>query len=308
MMRSSHARPLIQLFFNVVLILPTALLCLAIFADTKTAAAQESGKLTGQRFSLWEQGAPDSVERRNEPEQAKDYWVKNVHDPSVTVFRPSADKSNGTAVVIFPGGGHRMLVYTAEGCDPAEYFVRLGATAFVIKYRLAREKGSPYKLDVHPRADGRRAMRWVRAHAADYKINPDKIGIVGFSAGGEVASEVAYNSYEGIPDASDPIDRVSCQPNFQVLIYPGHLGVPDAIPDTAPPTFMLVANDDQGASKAVVDLLGKFRTAKVPVEMHLYAKGGHGFNMGQRSKLRSISTWKDRLTDWMIDNEFMPAE
>ena len=272
------------------------------------AAAQEPDKLTGERFSLWEQGAPDSVDRKDEPEQAKDYWVKNVHDPSVTVFRPPADQANGTAVVIFPGGGHRMLVYTAEGYDPAEYFVGQGVTAFVVKYRLAREEGSPYKLDVHPRADGRRAMRWVRAHATDYKIDPNKIGIVGFSAGGEVASEVAYNSYEGTPDAADPIDRVSCQPNFQVLIYPGHLGVPDAIPATAPSTFMLVANDDQGASKVVVDLLSKFRDAKVPVEMHLYAKGGHGFNMGQRSKLRSISTWKDRLTDWMIDNEFVPAK
>ena len=114
------------------------------------AAAQEPDKLTGERFSLWEQGAPDSVDRKDEPEQAKDYWVKNVHDPSVTVFRPPADQANGTAVVIFPGGGHRMLVYTAEGYDPAEYFVRQGVTAFVVKYRLAREEGSPYKLDVHP--------------------------------------------------------------------------------------------------------------------------------------------------------------
>lgn len=270
--------------------------------------AQQPDKLTGERFSLWEQGAPDSVDRKDEPEQAQDYWVKNVHDPSVTVFRPPADQVNGTAVVIFPGGGHRMLVYTAEGLDPAEYFARQGVTAFVIKYRLAREEGSPYKLDVHPRADGQRAMRWVRAHAADYQIDPDKIGIVGFSAGGEVASEVAYRPYEGTPGAADTIDRVSCRPNFQVLIYPGHLGVPDALPATAPSTFMLVANDDQGASKVVVDLLSKFRTAKVPVEMHLYAKGGHGFNMGQRSKLRSISTWKDRLTDWMIDNQFVPAK
>lgn len=307
-MRSSHACPLAHLCFIVAVSAMLILVSVASPTGNQRAMAQEPDKLTGERFSLWEHGAPDSIDRKDEPEQAKDYWVKNVHDPSVTVFRPSADQANGTAVVIFPGGGHRMLVYTAEGYDPAEYFVRLGVTAFVIKYRLAREEGSPYKLDVHPRADGRRAMRWVRAHAADYQIDPDKIGIVGFSAGGEVASEVAYNSYQGIPDAADPVDRVSCQPNFQVLIYPGHLGVPDAVPATAPSTFMLVANDDQGASKVVVDLLSKFRSAKVPVEMHLYAKGGHGFNMGQRSKLRSISTWKDRLTDWMIDNEFVPAK
>lgn len=282
------------------------LVSIAWVANHSQVNAQPPNKITGRQISLWKNGAPDSADRKDEPEQAKDYWVKNVHDPSVTVFRPPAGKSNGTAVVIFPGGGHRMLVYNAEGYDPAEYFVRLGVTAFVIKYRLAREEGSPYKLDIHPRADGRRAMRWVRAHAADYDIHPDKIGIVGFSAGGEVASEVTYNAYAGVTDAADPIDRVSCQPNFQVLIYPGHLGVPATIPSTVPSTFLLVANDDVGASKVVVDLLVKFRHAKVPVEMHLYAKGGHGFNMGQRSKLRSIRTWKQRLTDWMIDNEFIP--
>ena len=306
-MRSSQARCLAYRFCANALFLTLTLICSAILADIRCATAQQPEKIMGERFSLWEQGAPDSLERRDEPEQAKDYWVKNVHDPSVTVFRPSTDQANGTAVVIFPGGGHRMLVYTAEGYDPAEYFVRMGVTAFVVKYRLAREEGSPYKLDVHPRADGQRAMRWVRAHASEYKVDPDKIGIVGFSAGGEVASEVAYNPYEGDSDASDPIDRVSCKPNFQVLIYPGHLGVPDALPPTAPSTFMLVANDDQGASKVVVDLLGKFRTAEVPVETHIYSKGGHGFNMGQRSKLRTISTWKDRLTDWMIDNNFLPT-
>ena len=308
-MKLSRDCPLVAVFFlRHFLLSLIILLSVGCLPYGHNAVAQESNKFIGERFSLWSQGAPDSIDRKHEPEQAEDYWVKNVHDPSVTVFQPPPDKANATAVVIFPGGGHRMLVYNAEGYEPAEHFVRQGVTAFVIKYRLAREEGSPYKLDVHPRADGRRAMRWVRAHAADYKIHPDKIGIVGFSAGGEVASEVTYNSYLGTPNAADPIDRVSCQPNFQVLIYPGHLGVPDAIPATAPPTFMLVANDDQGASKVVVDLLGKFRTAKVPVEMHLYAKGGHGFNMGQRSKLRSIRNWKDRLTDWMVDNDFVPTE
>jgi len=306
MMRSSHTCRQASLFFKVAL--SSMLILVSVFSlnGNQSACAQEPDKLIRERFSLWEQGAPDSVDRKDEPEQAKDYWVKNVHDPSVTVFRPPTGQANGTAVVIFPGGGHRMLVYTAEGYDPAEYFVRQGVTAFVIKYRLAREDGSPYKLNVHPRADGRRAMRWVRAHAAHYKIDPNKIGIVGFSAGGEVASEVAYNPFEGTAGAADQIDQISCQPNFQVLIYPGPLGVPDTIPATAPSTFMLVANDDVGASKVVVDLLGKFRSANVPVEVHLYAKGGHAFNMGQRSKLRSISTWKDRLTDWMIDNEYVP--
>lgn len=277
----------------------------ACYVPNSATAQQPKAEFTsGQQIALWQNGAPDSLDRKSEPESAKDYWVKNVHDPSVTVYLPEKGKANGTSVVIFPGGGHRMLVFTAEGNEPAKYFTDLGVTAFVLKYRLAREEDSPYKIEVHPKRDAQRAIRWVRSHAEDFKIDPERIGIVGFSAGGEVASLVAYSNFEGTADAEDAIDRANCHSNFQVLVYPGPLGLPQIIPANAPPTFLVVANDD-GLSQFAIDLLQRFRRADVPIEFHLYAKGGHGFNMGQRSKLKTISTWPDRLTDWLQDNQFV---
>src|ERR1700710_2636550 len=106
---------------------------------------------------LWSKGAPGFENRRNEPEQAKDYWVKNIHNPSLTVFLPPKDKANGAAVIVCPGGGHRLLVWTAEGVDPAKFLNNLGVTVFVLKYRLGRDTLSPYKVDIHPREDGLRA-------------------------------------------------------------------------------------------------------------------------------------------------------
>jgi acetyl esterase/lipase len=114
-------------------------------------------------FPLWTNGAPGFEDRRNEPELAKDYWVRNIHNPSITVFLPPTEKANGAAVLICPGGGHRELVFKAEGIEPARYFANLGVAAFVLKYRLARETNSPYSLQIHPRQDAQRAMRLIRS-------------------------------------------------------------------------------------------------------------------------------------------------
>ena len=157
---------------------------------------------------LWPKGAPGFEGRRDEPEVAKDYWVRNIHNPSVTAFLPPKDKATGAAVIICPGGGHRELVFNAEGAEAARYLNSLGVAAFALKYRLGREKDSPYKIDVHAREDGLRAMRLVRSRAAEWGIDPKRVGIMGFSAGGEVASMVAYSPGEGDPNADDPIDRL----------------------------------------------------------------------------------------------------
>ena len=252
-------------------------------------------------IALWQEGPPGFESRKNEAEQAKDWWVRNVHNPSITVFLPPADKTNGTAVLICPGGGHRNLVYHAEGTEAATYFNKLGVTAFVLKYRLAREENSPYSLEVHTPQDVNRAMRLIRSKAGVWRIDPEKIGVMGFSAGGEVAAMVAYTG-NSQPTAIDPIDQLNSKPDFQILIYPGPLGIPTTVPSDAPSSFLLVANDDMCCSQPVIDLLTAYRKAKRPIEVHIYAQGNHAFNMGNRSKLRSISTWTDRLTDWMIDN------
>jgi acetyl esterase/lipase len=263
--------------------------------------AQESARA----ISLWTNGAPGFEQRRNEPEQAQDYWIRNIHNPTLTVFLPPKEKAVGAAMVICPGGGHRELVFKAEGEEPARHLNGLGVAAFVLKYRLAREQGSPYSLPQHAREDGRRAMRLVRSRAAEWGIDPNRIGMMGFSAGGEVVSMVVYGSGEGDANATDPIDRVSCRPDFTVMIYPGPLGIPEMISSDVPPAFLLVANDDRGASGNIVRLIGEYRQAHVPMEAHIYAKGGHGFNMGNRSKLASVKDWPQRLADWLGDSGFL---
>jgi acetyl esterase/lipase len=146
------------------------------------------------------------------------------------------------------------LVFKAEGDDPACYLNCLGVAEFALKYRLGREPNSPYSIHKHAREDGQRAVRLVRSRASEWGIDPDRVGIVGFSTGGEVASIVSYTPGQGDPNATDPIDRQSSHPSFQVLIYPGSLGIPDVIPADAPPAFLLVANDDRGASGVVTSL------------------------------------------------------
>jgi acetyl esterase/lipase len=251
---------------------------------------------------LWPNGAPGFESRRNEPELAEDYWVRNIHNPSITVYLPPKEKATGAAVIVVPGGGHRELVFDAEGRDPALFLSKLGVAAFALKYRLAREEGSPYSLDKHPREDALRAVRLVRSRAAEWHIDPKRVGMLGFSAGGEVVAMVAYQPGDGNPQAADPIDRLNGRPNFQMIVYPGPLGVPKVVPKDAPPLFMVCANDDRDPSAAVVQLLSGYRAAGVPVEAHIYARGGHAFNMGYRSDLATLKSWPQRMADWMTDN------
>lgn len=262
-----------------------------------------------REIPLWPNGAPGFESRRDLPQIAKDYWIKNIHNPSITAFLPPKDKATRAAVIICPGGGHRELVFNAEGVEPARYLNGIGVAAFALKYRLGREQGSPYKPEIHAREDGIRAMRLVRSRAEDWGLDPNRIGVMGFSAGGEVASMVAYAPGAGDPKAADPIDRINSRPDFQILIYPGPLGIPETIPKDAPPAFLLVANDDRGASRVIARLFQKFRDAGVPVEAHVFARGGHAFNMGNRSKLETLKNWPKRLADWMADSGYLePAK
>jgi acetyl esterase/lipase len=254
---------------------------------------------------LWPYGAPGSEKRRGEPEIAREYWVRNVHDPSLTAFFPPPGRASGTAIVIAPGGGHRELVFGPEGVDPARYLARLGVAAFVLKYRLAREEGSTYDLETEPAGDIRRAIRLVRARAAEWGVDPERVGVMGWSAGGELAAMVAYGPAAGDPSSSDPIERVSARPSFQIVIYPGSHGVPDVVPVDAPPAFFLAANDDVDPARTIGVLLDKYRQAGIGVEVHLYAEGQHAFNMGRGSRLTSIRNWPQRVADWLGDRKLL---
>jgi acetyl esterase/lipase len=270
---------------------------LAFFFATFITHAQD----TALQIPLWANGAPGFENRRNEPEEAKDYYVKNIHNPSITIYLPPKEKATGAAVVIFPGGGHRLLVFNAEGRDPARFLNSIGVAAVIVKYRLFREDSTIYSFEKETREDAYRAMRLVRSKAAEWNIDPGRVGTLGFSAGGETAALVAYTSGAGDPNAPDPIDRLNGRPNFQMLVYPGPLGIPAVIPADAPPAFLIVADNDQGASPVILSLLDKYRAANVPVEAHILSGGNHGFNMGYRSNLKAVRDWPHLMADWMDD-------
>ena len=257
---------------------------------------------TPQQISLWPGGAPGFESRRDEPERAGDWWVRNIHNPSITVFLPPKEKATGAAVVVCPGGGHRNLVYNSEGRDAAEYLNSLGVAAFVLKYRLAREENSPYTLEKHVRQDAYRAMRLVRSRAQAWGVDTSRVGMLGFSAGGEVVALVAYAPGKGDPAAADPVDRQNGRPDFQMLVYPGPLFIPDSVAADAPPAFMVATIDDECCSAPVLKLIQEYHKAKVPAEVHIYARGGHAFNMGKRSKLATLNTWPQRMADWLKDS------
>lgn len=253
-------------------------------------------------FTLWPGGAPGSESRRAEAETKPNPWsIGNIYNPSLTIHYPPPGGGNGTAVIIAPGGGHRELVFGEEGTKPAEFLSRLGVTVFVLKYRLARETGSGLTIEKDIRADAYRAVRLIRSRAKEWNLNPERIGMMGFSAGGEVLSMAAFAGGPGEATAPDPIDRLDSKPSFGIWIYPGPLGIPSEVPANSPPAFVLVANDD-GSANVCLDLVQKYRKAKAPIEFHLLNGGEHGFNMGDRSQLASVKTWPQRLADWLGDS------
>jgi acetyl esterase/lipase len=258
----------------------------------------------GQVIHLWANGAPGFESRKDEPEKSKDWWFKNIHNPSLTVFYPPQGTANGCAVIVAPGGGFSELVFNAEGVQAAEYLNTLGITVFALKYRLPNDSGSPYTMD-HVRQDAYRAVRLVRSRAQEFRIDPKRIGMLGFSAGGAVVMMVSFGQGDGDPKAPDPVDRANGRPNFQMMVYPGGQ-VPKKIAPGAPPAFLLCANDDQyGCDKVTLELLAKFREAKVPVELHLLARGQHAFNMGDRSEFAAVKNWPHRLGDWLSDSGYL---
>jgi acetyl esterase/lipase len=254
---------------------------------------------------LWPAGAPGSEARHGEAENPGDGYPHNIHDPSLIVFQPDPRHANGAAIVIVPGGGHRMLVFTNEGVMPARMLNRNGVTAFVLKYRLARDQGSTYTIEGDAAADARRAVRWVRAHAPDYGVDPHRIGIMGFSAGGELVTQVADTPEPARTGKADAIDRVSARPDFQILVYPGPLGIPAKAVEGAPPAFLAAGTLDECCALPALTLYQQLRTAKVSAELHLFADVGHGFNIAMHSERLSVERWPDMLMSWLGDGGWL---
>ncbi len=254
---------------------------------------------------LWDQGAPGFEARKDEKEvrdrqnQAGEYRLTNVHNPYVTVFLPPKEKATGAAVVIVPGGGHRELWPKHEGENVAEWLRDRGVAAVVLRYRLAREVGSPYKVAEHAVQDGQRALRLVRSKAADWQVDPGRVGMMGFSAGGELTALVCNKAEAGRADAPDPVDRLSARPDFQALVYSGPQGVRgQAVTKEMPPTFMVVGDVD-GAAAWLIDHAQALRKAKVPVELHVYAKAPHGFGYRPNQAARPADSWPQRFEEFL---------
>ena len=258
-----------------------------------------------QAVPLWPKGAPGSEARAAEAEELSGSNICNVHNPTITPYVPDAAKSTGTAVIICPGGGHSKLCLGHEGYALAEWFRDRGIAAFVLKYRLAREKGSKYTIQDHAMADTRRAIRLVRSQASEWHITADRLGILGFSAGGELAAYAAMKSDPGNKDAADPIEKQSSRPNFQALIYPGSSGSFKVEPGM-PPVFLAAGyNDRPDISEGLANVYLKYKAAKVPAEMHLFANAGHGFGYRHDAKSSAAGRWPERFTEWLADSRLL---
>ncbi len=257
---------------------------------------------------LWPKGAPGAL---GEAESDK---------PSITIYLAPQEKASGAAVVVYPGGGYGALALDHEGKQIAEWLNARGIAAFIVKYRLGPRYHHPIEL-----GDAQRAIRTVRARAAEFRVAPDRIGIWGFSAGGHLASTAGTHFDSGNPDAVDPIDRASCHPDFMILCYPvvsfttdyvhkgsrrnllgdspgpelmEYLSNEKQVTPQTPPTFLFHTDADKGvpAENSVLFYLA-LRKAGVPAELHIYEKGNHGVGLAQKDPV--LATWPDRLADWL---------
>jgi acetyl esterase/lipase len=273
---------------------------------------------------LWPEGVPNA--RANPgPEKLNGDFISNVSEPTLTYY-PATGHAAGTAVIVAPGGGYEFLAAAHEGRQYAQWLSSLGVAAFVLKYRLA-DYGHPAPLQ-----DVLRAIRTVRAHASDYGVAPDRIGVIGSSAGGHLAASAATLFDDPAGRTGAPLDAVSGRPDFAMLIYPvitlmppfAHAGsrhallganpapelvkamsVETRVTAQTPPTFLVHAQDD-GAVPVENSILffQALTRAHVPAEMHLYERGGHGIGMGAGHG--DISLWPKRAEEWLRDRKLIP--
>jgi endo-1,4-beta-xylanase len=268
---------------------------------TVAAAAAEIPK----EIPLWPNGAPGS-EGKTAPEviaksDSGELRVSSIHHPSLTPYLPATGKATGAAVLVIPGGGHRLLAITHEGYNVGEWLAARGIAAFVLKHRLSREEGSTYKIEVESFADAQRAMRLIRSRAQEWNLDPTRLGAMGFSAGGELVAQIAARFDGGKPDATDPIERQPSRPTFQALIYPGR-SVDIQPTKDSPPAFLAAAyNDRQDIAEGLAEVYLRFKRAGAPAELHMYSSGGHGFGF-RPANTRPVGSWMVRFEEWLAES------
>ncbi len=291
-------------------LLPIVLLAGQCLAQAKPPAMPPYFSPETPTYPLWEHGVPGAL------------GVGDGDAPTITVYLPLDGSRSSTAVVIAPGGGYGMLASNHEGRQFANWFNGMGITAFVLKYRLGPRYHHPVEL-----GDAQRAIRWARAHAAQYGFQADRVGIMGFSAGGHLASTAGTRFDDGKPEAADPIDRFSSRPDFLILAYPvismsapyshqgsaanllGENASPELrkqlsnefnVTSQTPPTFLLSTTADTVVPpENTVAFYEALRKAGVPAEMHIFEKGPHGVGLDLEDPVLGI--WPTLLTNWLRD-------
>ena len=271
---------------------------------------------------LWPNGAPDpqpvpgpegdmTTAKDGTPGGKPVIRIGNVSSPTLTLYSPKG-MNTGAAVVVFPGGGYRILAIDLEGTEVCDWLNAAGVSCILVKYRVP--VAGPYPKSPAPLEDAQRALGMVREHAAEWNIDPQRVGVLGFSAGAHLAAALSTHYDQRLYAPIDAADKLSCRPDFALIIYPGYLAIaeqnfaPNAdIQPTAqtPPTFLVQAEDDPVHVENAVVYFMALKHAKVPAELHIYAEGGHGY--GLRRTALPVTTWPQTAEIWLHTIHMLPA-
>jgi len=272
-------------------------------------------------IQLWPHGAPGartdlgpetevSSPKDSRPAGRPVTRLTNITSPTLTVYRAADATSTGTGVVVFPGGGYRILAFDLEGTEVCEWLNSIGITAVLVKYRVPEPAGVPrYQA---PLQDAQRALGIVRSHAKEWKLDPQRIGVLGFSAGGHLLATLSQHFAQRTYPRVDNADDMSCRPDFMVLVYPAYLSVQDKgqeiAPEVAPaagtpPMFIVQAEDDHSFIQGTLLYYRALIAAKIPAELHIYETGGHGY--GLRPTSHPVTGWPRLAEAWLRLHHFL---
>lgn len=288
-----------------------AMLSFASIACAETAATRPAQL---EPMALWPGAAPgekgDIGVEHNKSEAEKRIRITNVSQPTITVCRPTPETDTGAAVLLCPGGAYKHLAMDIEGEAVRGWLNSIGVTAVLLKYRVPEREGR--EKHAAPLQDAQRAMGLIRLHASEWKIDPNRLGVIGFSAGGHLSAVLSNTFEQRTYDAVDEADKQSCRPDFAMLIYPFYMTPDDdqtklspeiRVSEKTPPTFLVMTEDDRVWYAFTYALA--LKNVKVPAELHIYARGGHGYGIGKDGG--PVATWPKRAEEWLLASGWLKA-